>query len=121
MENNRVLRLLLLALSTVATVGLSVSAHADPSGNATGMDAIFLDALRQAGISFRSGADAVTAGKTACELLDDGQPDVDVVKRVTELNPGFTISGAAKFTAIAASAYCPQRLSSGGGGGHDDT
>ncbi|BBZ14291.1 DUF732 domain-containing protein [Mycobacterium branderi] len=104
------MRLLLVLTGVAATVGLAVPAHADPGG----VDADFLSALNKAGITYASGDQAVEAGKTACQMLDQGQSDVEVVKRVTELNPGFTISGAAKFTAIAASAYCPQYVNGGG-------
>lgn len=102
---------LLSVPAVVAMVGLAAPAHADPSG----VDAQFLAALKQAGITYASADQAVEAGKTACQLLDQGQSDVDVVKGVRDLNPGFTIPGAAKFTAIAASAYCPQYVSGGGG------
>jgi hypothetical protein len=110
----------LIALASLAVViGVAVPAQADPdstdSGTDAGADASFLAALRQAGITYRNGADAVSAAKTACGLMDDGQSEVDVIKHVTDLNPGFTVSGAAKFTAIAASAYCPQYLGNGGG------
>jgi hypothetical protein len=42
--------------------------------------------------------------------MDQGHPEDDVIKSVTEDNPGFTTSGATNFTAIAASAYCPKYL-----------
>ncbi|GBE67107.1 hypothetical protein MFM001_35690 [Mycobacterium sp. MFM001] len=105
------MRLLPVLAAVAAMVGLAAPAHADPSG----VDAQFIAALNKAGITYASADQAVEAGKTACQLLDQGQSDVEVVKRVTDLNPGFTISGAAKFTAIAASAYCPQYVNGGGG------
>jgi hypothetical protein len=37
---------------------------------------------------------------------------VEIVKDLQQLNPGFEDSGAAKFTAIAATAYCPKSLTS---------
>jgi hypothetical protein len=105
------MRLIPVLGGVAAMVGLAVPAHADPSGG----DAAFLAALNKAGITYASGDQAIAAGKTACELLDSGQQEMEVIKKVTELNPGFTISGAAKFTAIAASAYCPEHLGGGGG------
>jgi hypothetical protein len=99
-----------LALVALAGVtGVAAPAYADPGG----ADASFLAALGKAGISFRSEAEAVAAGREACRRIDGGEPEIDVVKGVTELNPGFPISGAATFTAIAMSAYCPQHLRSG--------
>ncbi|UQX10108.1 DUF732 domain-containing protein [Candidatus Mycobacterium methanotrophicum] len=99
------MRRLLLLLGIIATVGSGVPAHADPA-----VDASFLDALTKAGITFSNGPSAVNAGKAACGLMDQGQPEIDVVQHVTEQNPGISMTSAAKFTAIAASAYCPQHL-----------
>jgi Protein of unknown function (DUF732) len=93
----------LLVLFSAAAVGLAAPAHADP-----GVDASFLDALTKAGITFNDGPNAVNAGKTACGLMSQGQPGLDVIKHVSEQNPGISTTSAAKFTAIAASAYCPQ-------------
>ncbi|MGH3597490.1 MAG: DUF732 domain-containing protein [Mycobacterium sp.] len=117
------MRLRLVLAGLAAIIGLAVPAQADPGSTDPGMDASFLAALDKAGITYHNGADAVAAAKTACQLMDQGKPELDVIKQVTELNPGFTISGAAKFTAIAASAYCPQYLGtvSGGGGANDST
>ncbi|SRX95698.1 hypothetical protein MSP7336_03971 [Mycobacterium shimoidei] len=102
--------------AAAALTGLAVPAHAEPAG----IDVEFLTALGKAGITFRNAEKAVAAGRTACELMDSGQPELDVVKRLTEENPGFTVSGAAKFTAIAASAYCPQHLNVVSGPGGSD-
>jgi hypothetical protein len=105
--------------SIAVTIGLAAPAQAEPSSTDPGLDASFLAALDKAGITYRKGADAVGAAKTACGLMDQGQQEIDVIKHVTELNPGFTVSGAAKFTAIAASAYCPQYLNVVSGSGGD--
>jgi hypothetical protein len=112
-HDGRMRRLLVLA-GIAATLGLGTPAHADP-----GVDASFLDALTKAGITFNNGPNAVNAAKTACGLMSQGQPELDVIQRVTEQNPGISTTSAAKFTAIAASAYCPQylqRASDNGGG-----
>jgi hypothetical protein len=101
------MRRFLMLLGIAATVGVAVPAHADP---AAGVDASFLDALTKAGITFNNGPNAVNAAKTACALMGQGQPQLDVVQRVSEQNPGISTTSAAKFTAIAASAYCPQFL-----------
>jgi hypothetical protein len=104
------MRRFLVLLGIAATVGLAVPSHADPSSAASGVDASFLDALTKAGITFNNGPNAVNAAKTACGLMGQGQPQLDVVQRVSEQNPGISTTNAAKFTAIAASAYCPQFL-----------
>jgi Protein of unknown function (DUF732) len=103
-------RRFLVLLGIAATVGLAVPAQADPGNAASGVDASFLDALTKAGITFNDGPNAVDAAKTACGLIGQGQPQLDVVQRVSEQNPGISTTSAAKFTAIAASAYCPQFL-----------
>jgi Protein of unknown function (DUF732) len=104
----------LLVLLTAAALGLAAPALADP-----GVDASFLDALNKAGITFDKGSDAVNAAKTACGLMNQGQQGLEIVQHVSEQNPGISTTSAAKFTAIAASAYCPQflqRVSDNGGG-----
>ncbi|ORA12280.1 hypothetical protein BST14_17295 [Mycobacterium arosiense ATCC BAA-1401 = DSM 45069] len=92
-----------------ALVGAAAPAYADPV-ETSGPDATFIAALNQAGITYQDPAAAVGVGKRACELMDQGSPQVDVIKSVSSSNPGFTVDGAAQFTMIAASAYCPQHL-----------
>jgi Protein of unknown function (DUF732) len=113
------MRLLGVLASLAVIIGLAAPAHADPDSSDPGLDTSFLNALDRAGITYSNGANAVAAAKTACGLMDQGQPEIDVIKHVTEQNPGFTVSGAAKFTAIAASAYCPEHLSLAGDSGGD--
>jgi hypothetical protein len=95
----------LAALLCLAFALPAVPAHADP-----GVDASFVDALTRAGIVFNDSASAVNAGKTACGLMDQGKSQVDIVELVQQQNSGLSMVGAAQFTAIAASAYCPQHL-----------
>jgi hypothetical protein len=90
-------------LGLVATPG-----QADPG--TSGADASFLAALTKAGITYQDPTVAVAVGKKACELMDQGNPEVGVIKSVSSSNPAFTADGAAQFTMIAASAYCPQHL-----------
>jgi hypothetical protein len=100
----------LVLLGVAAALGVAAPAHADPGSADPGVDASFLDALTKAGITFNNGPSAVNAGKTACGLMDQGQPELDVIQHVSEQNPGISTTRAAQFTAIAASAYCPQYL-----------
>jgi len=103
------MRIRVVLASFVALIGLAAPAQADPAGN-SGSDASFLAALHKAGITYQSPATAVGVGKRACELMDQGHSQVDVIHNVSSSNPGFTVDGAAQFTMIAASAYCPQHL-----------
>jgi hypothetical protein len=101
------MRFLVLA-GFVAALGVATPAQADP-GN-SGIDASFLAALNKAGITYQDAAVAVAVAKKACALMDQGNPEAGVIKSVSSSNPGFTVDGAAQFTMIAASAYCPQHM-----------
>ncbi|HTX94460.1 MAG TPA: DUF732 domain-containing protein [Mycobacterium sp.] len=104
------MRMLVALASFAAVVGMATPAQADPESSTSGPDANFLAALDKAGITYQNPAVAVDVGKRACQLMDQGNPEIDVIKNVSASNPGFTVDGAAKFTMIAASAYCPQHL-----------
>ena len=99
------MRRLLVVLGIASSLGSAIPAQADPN-----VDASFVDALNKAGITFNDSKSAVDAGKTACGLMDQGKPELDVIQLVTQQNPGISTTSAAQFTAIATSAYCPQYL-----------
>jgi hypothetical protein len=99
------MRRLVVVLGVASSLGIAIPAHADPN-----VDASFVDALKKTGITFNDSQSAVNAGKTACGLMAQGKPELDVVQLVTQQNPGISTTSAAQFTAIAASAYCPQYL-----------
>lgn len=111
------MRRLLVLFGIAATLGLGAPAHADPGSPDPNLDASFLDSLNKAGITVISRAGAVKAGKAACGMMELGQPELDVIQSVSRQNPGLDTTRAAKFTAIAASAYCPQYLQRAGGSG----
>ena len=102
------MRFLVLLAGFAAALGVATPAQADP-GN-SGPDASFLAALSKAGITYQDPTVAVAVGRKACELMDQGNPQAGVIKSVSSSNPGFTADGAAQFTMIAASAYCPQHM-----------
>jgi hypothetical protein len=99
------MRLLVVLASFAAAVGLATPAQAD-----TVPDASFLAALNNAGITYQSGPDAIAIGRRACDLMDHGHPEPDVIKGMTEQNAGFTTGAATKFTQIAETIYCPQHI-----------
>jgi hypothetical protein len=114
-NDDPVRRVLVVLGIAVATLGSGVAArpvHADPN-----LDASFLDSLTKAGITVKDGPGAVKAGKAACGMMQQGKPELDVVQQVTRQNPGLDTTKAAQFTAIAASAYCPQYLQRAGDNG----
>ena len=94
---------LLVVLATTSGLGLGAPAHAEPAG-----DTSFIDALTKAGISFNDPSNAVEAAHTTCDLIAQGNPGKQVVQLVQQQNSGISTTNAAKFTAIAVSAYCPQ-------------
>ena len=97
-------------LGVAVALGVAPPVYADPGGPDPNLDASFLDALTKAGITVTSRPGAVKAGRTACGLMEQGRPELDVIQLVTRQNPGLDTTRAAQFTAIAASAYCPQYL-----------
>jgi hypothetical protein len=107
-------------LGIAAALYFAAPADADPTVDPK-LDANFLDALQRAGVTFNNGASAVNAAKAACAMMNQGQPQLSVIHSVTEQNPGIDTTSAAKFTAIAASAYCPQHLppTANNGGGQN--
>jgi Protein of unknown function (DUF732) len=106
------MRLVLLLASVAAVIGTAAPAYADIDGN----DQAFLVALKQAGLTYQDPDRAIAVGKTVCNLVDGGMTGVEIVKNLQDLNPGFEGDGAAKFTAIAAEAYCPKSLTGEGQG-----
>ena len=100
------MRLVLVLACVAAVMGTAAPAYADIDGN----DQTFLVALEQSGLSYLNPDRAITAGKMVCNLVDEGMSGVEIVKNLQELNPGVQGDGAAKFTAIAATTYCPKTL-----------
>lgn len=101
------MRTFLVLVSFAAIVGAATPAHADPSGNP---DADFLAALDRSGVPYKNAAVAIRVGKKACQLMDQGHSEADVIQSVSSENAGFTVSDATKFTTSAVSVYCPQHL-----------
>jgi len=110
----------LAMLGVVAALGVIPPANADPGSPDPNLDASFLDSLIKAGITVNSRPGAVKAGKAACGMMEQGRPELDVIQLVTRQNPGLDTTRAAQFTAIAASAYCPQYLQRAGDNGGGD-
>jgi Protein of unknown function (DUF732) len=113
------MRLHLMPATVAAIVGvaLAVPALADPDPSPgpvpddPAADAHFLDTLNKAGMIYRSGPDAVAAGRMACNMMISGRSEMDVVNELSARNPGLNNGGAMKFAALASSTYCPDYLS----------
>jgi Protein of unknown function (DUF732) len=104
------MRTLLAALSVCTVIGLAAPAYADPD-DTTGDDAGFLSALQKVGIHYPSPAQAITAGKSVCGCLNNGESGLELVHELKVRNAGFTMEEASDFAMIAAKYYCPQQLS----------
>ena len=104
------MRALLAALSVGIAIGLAAPAHADPN-DTTGDDAGFLSALQKVGIHYPNPGQAISAGKSVCGCLNNGEPALELVHEVKVRNTGFTMEEASNFAMIAAKYYCPQQLS----------
>lgn len=115
MDDDGAMRPLQALAGLAVIIGLSVPAHADPGSPDPGADARFLDSLNKAGMTYRSGPDAIAAGRMACDMMNSGQSEMDVVNRLAALNPGLNTGGAMKFAALASSAYCPEFLDKSSG------
>ena len=109
------MRLLLGLAGLAVAVGVAVPALADPPDPPAppdpAADANFIASLNKAGMTFRNSSDAVAAGKYACDMMNSGTAEQDVVSKLSMLNPGLNTTGAMKFAALASSAYCPDYLS----------
>ncbi|OBF57686.1 hypothetical protein A5756_08640 [Mycobacterium sp. 852002-53434_SCH5985345] len=95
----------LLVLASVAAIGLAAPAYADIDN-----DQDFLKDLRDAGLTYQDGGNAVTIAKSVCELLDDGQSSAEIVTQLRNQNPAFQGASAAKFTYLASAHYCPKYI-----------
>lgn len=108
------MRLLLTLASAAIAVGLAVPALADPPPPSVpdnpAADATFLDSLNKAGMTYSNGDSAIKAGKFACDMMNAGSSEKDVIDKLSMLNPGLNSGGAMKFAALASSAYCPDYL-----------
>lgn len=99
---------LLLAGAALA-IGTAAPVHAD----VTARDQAFLNTLEQSGLVYMNPDRAIAAAKSVCTLADNGLDGAEIVKDLQDRNPGFQGDGAAKFTALAAQAYCPEQLTPG--------
>ena len=84
-------------------IAMAIPAHADSDDDA------FLAALTQAGISYQNPDRAVTAGQKVCDLANSGTSQLDIIRDIRDLNPGFTMTSAAKLVSICASVVLSSR------------
>ncbi len=100
------MRLLFAPLGAFVVISFAAPAHAEPDGD----DAAFLANLSNSGITYSSPSQAIASAKAVCGLMGRGETGLQVVSDIKDQNPGMTMDGAAKFAALASSAYCPHHL-----------
>jgi Protein of unknown function (DUF732) len=104
------MRTLLAAVFGCIAICLAAPAYSDPD-ETSGDDAGFLSALQHVGIRYPSPAQAVTAGRSVCGCLNNGESGLELLHDVKTHNAGFTMEDASDFAMISAKYYCPQQLS----------
>ncbi|WP_231999611.1 DUF732 domain-containing protein [Mycobacterium sp. 1245852.3] len=99
------MKLLLVAASFAAVIGMAVPAHADDTDDA------FVASLDSAGITYSDSDTVVGAGHWVCKTLVNGTGMSDVVSTLESKNSDLSDDKANKFAAIAVNAYCPYVIS----------
>lgn len=107
-----ILKLLTASAGLAAVLAIVPLAHADSGDDDS---AAFLATIRNAGIAFKDPDRAVKAGQAVCGLAGKGTNKVEILRDIRDLNPGFTLAGAAKFAEAAAHSFCPEQLGDVGG------
>ena len=101
-----------IAASTLTAAGLGLAALGlATTANAGTVDDAFLAQLSADGIQPPSASVAVKDAHAVCKALNQGVSGKDVIGAVAEAT-GLTTKGANTFAVDAASAYCPQFVTS---------
>ncbi len=95
---------------TAATLGLAALGFAGTAG-ASSVDEAFVAQLKADGITPPSAARAISDAHAVCNALDEGQSSRAVINAVAE-STGLSSTGAKTFAIDAASAYCPEYVTS---------
>jgi len=95
---------------TAATLGLAALGLAATAG-ASSVDNAFLAQLQTDGITPPTPARAISDAHAVCTALQQGQSPQDVITAVAQ-STGLSNKGAKTFAVDAASAYCPQFVTS---------
>jgi hypothetical protein len=95
---------------TAAALGLAALGFAG-TASASSVDDAFLAQLQADGITPPSAARAISDAHAVCRALDQGHSGQEVINAVAE-STGLSAKGAKTFAVDAASAYCPQYVTS---------
>lgn len=106
----RMLALFILPAGIVA----AGPAYGNPDdGRSADVDAAFLAALNEVGITYSDPGKSITAGRTMCDYVDQGKSGKALVATLQKHNEELTTERARLFIAIALHSYCPQNLANG--------
>jgi hypothetical protein len=98
---------LLVSMGVITAVATSATpAHADPLQDA------FLNALNNAGVSYRDPGTAVSLGQSICPMLARPGGNFATVASSMAGHNGLSANMAGLFTSIAISMYCPSMMTS---------
>lgn len=101
-----------VARTALAAAGIGVAAVIAASPASAGsVDDAFLAQLEEDGIIPPSSATAIADAKAVCGMLYDGASPQEVYDAVAE-ETGLNAKGAKTFAVDAASAYCPEYVTS---------
>jgi Protein of unknown function (DUF732) len=101
-----------VAGTTLAAAALGMAAlFAAGTASAGSVDDAFIAQLQQDGITPPTVARAITDGHGVCNALDQGYSSQQVINAVAE-STGLSAKSAKTFAIDAASAYCPQYVTS---------
>lgn len=95
---------------TAAALGLGALGFAGTAG-ASSVDEAFLAQLQADGITPPSAARAISDAHAVCKALDNRHSGQEVINAVVQ-STGLSPKGANTFAVDAASAYCPQYVTS---------
>ncbi|QUR68460.1 DUF732 domain-containing protein [Mycobacterium spongiae] len=95
---------------TAAALGLASLGFAG-AANAGSVDDAFLAQLEEDGITPPSAARAISYAHAVCDALDEGHSSKAVISAVAKAT-GLSRKGAKTFSVDAASAYCPEYVTS---------
>jgi hypothetical protein len=100
------------ARTTLAAAGIGMAAVIAASPASAGsVDDAFLAQLEEDGIIPPSSGTAIKDAKAVCNALDEGYSSQEVIDAVAE-ETGLSAKGAKTFAVDAASAYCPEYVTS---------
>lgn len=94
----------LISVGATALLGLAAPAHAD-----TDPDAVFLNAVDQAGIEYTDPQEAIGVGREVCNYLHAGHHPDGAARALRISNRSLSVKNSAKLVTFAEVAYCPDQ------------